>query len=144
MVLLAKHVQISLQAMRDSRDKKAFLPTPAASHIRTVSPDVAMPEAPPMSRPSPESEGILPEDDTQSSSDDNRTIDWSAVANPSLLNVVNQDTLVTTHKPPRLLNDLEGLLSPSKQNKDPSIGPAHRSDSSSSEEGPSNLSPKQR
>ncbi|EYC12244.1 hypothetical protein Y032_0048g1683 [Ancylostoma ceylanicum] len=144
MVLLAKHVQISLQAMRDSRDKKAFFPTPVASHIRTVSPDVAMPEAPQMRRPSPESEGILPEDDTQSSSDESRTIDWSAVANPSLLNVVNQDTLVTTHKPPRLLNDLEGLLSPSKEDKEPPTGSVHRSNSNSSGEGPNALSPKQR
>ncbi|KAL6723261.1 hypothetical protein Aduo_018283 [Ancylostoma duodenale] len=130
--------------MRESRDKKALFPTPVASHIRTVSPDVAMPEAPPMRRPSPESEGILPEDETQSSSEEVGTIDWSAVANPSLLNVVNQDTLVTTHKPPRLLNDLEGLLSPSKEDRELSIGPDHRSGSSSSEEGPSHLSPKQR
>ncbi|KAK6765622.1 hypothetical protein RB195_025502 [Necator americanus] len=131
MVLLAKHVQISLQTKRDSLRKKNYPSPSAGSHVQMISPDISMPVQQPNRRQSPVSE------------DENKSVDWSAIANPSLLNAVNQETIMIANKPPRLLNDLESFLSPSKADDEPP-SPSHRSNTSiSSGEGPSTISPKQ-
>lgn len=113
--LIAKHVQISLQQMRMSH-KKPELPTAspvaAAATKRAIGSPALTIEAP--RRCSPLSNATsLKAIDTDVTNEDNKTIDWSAVVNPSLLNYVNEETMVSAVPKQRLLNDLEGLLSES-------------------------------
>ncbi|CAJ0609703.1 unnamed protein product [Cylicocyclus nassatus] len=114
LALIAKHVQFSLQSMKKPRKEKS--PTTPGGHYRTtVSPDTNMPAVTLSCQRSPDSQGTMPEQSTQDTSDESKTIDWSAVTNPSLMNVLDQETIVTTHDPPRLLTDLQGLLSNSDE-----------------------------
>ncbi|KHJ95801.1 hypothetical protein OESDEN_04246 [Oesophagostomum dentatum] len=145
--------------MKESREKKKPPATPGSSHMRTISPDVAMPATLPAPGLSPHPEGDIREDNTQDSSEMSKSIHWSALANPSMVNAVNQETIVVpTQNPPRLLNDLKDLLSPSKAETDPSLASLQRSNSSMpslestqrsdssmfAAEGPSTASPKKR
>lgn len=107
LILLAKHVHFSMHSVEKSRTKKRLASPTTRSQCGTpATPVLADSELNPACL-SPSSE-----DGTHVTAEDAKTIDWSAVANPSLINYVNQDTIASTRKP-RLLNDLEGLLSDS-------------------------------
>ncbi|WKY16317.1 hypothetical protein Q1695_001191 [Nippostrongylus brasiliensis] len=116
LALLAKHVQISLQQMRKARERSGFtnLKAPLVRRASRKSPSVSLEENAPVRRRSPRSAVTSGADtQTQATNEDNKTIDWDPVTNPSLINFVDQETITNTKKPSRLLNELEGLLSES-------------------------------
>uniref|UniRef100_A0A1I7WLL9 VASt domain-containing protein n=1 Tax=Heterorhabditis bacteriophora TaxID=37862 RepID=A0A1I7WLL9_HETBA len=110
-LLFMKHLQLSIAQNRAALARKEIR-RQYSTHIRTESPDTTMPSESHgfhhCLRETSSSDSTLSETTTQMSS-----INWSAMANPSVINMVSQETIITMQEPPRLLKDLEGLLSPS-------------------------------
>ncbi|VDM63049.1 unnamed protein product [Angiostrongylus costaricensis] len=106
--LIAKHIQISLQSLRSR--VKMNTPAPRSTHFRTISPDLTMPHKPVISRQSSElQENPVGESSIHATNDD-MSINWSVMVDPSLINSANPNTFHTSSKASLQLTDLRGIL----------------------------------
>ncbi|KJH40431.1 hypothetical protein DICVIV_13615 [Dictyocaulus viviparus] len=111
--LIVKHIQISLKSMQQSTRANSMM---FSTHVRTISPDVAMPQ---MSNGYQQSPVLQDDRATEANTQemDDKSINWSAIANPSFCTTVNQDTFIISRKNHRLLNDIRGLLTTDQEDE---------------------------